>query len=84
MKVEFSDLKRQSTRLLAALKESGREILITDHGKPSAYLVDFESYEAVQSKVRILEGIVRGESALLENGTFTEPEAKDTMAKWLG
>ena len=84
MKVEFSDLKRQSTRLLAELKESGREILITDHGKPSAYLVDFESYEAMQSNVRILEGVVRGESALLENRTFVESEAKQEMARWLG
>lgn len=84
MKVEFSDLKQQSTRLLAELKESGRTILITEHGKPSAYLVDLESYEAMQSKVRILEGLGRGEHALLENRTFTEPEAKDTMAKWLG
>ena len=84
MKVEFSDLNRQSTRLLAELKESGRAILITDHGKPSAYLVDFESYQAMQSKVRILEGIVRGESALLENRTFTESETNQEMAKWLG
>ena len=38
----------------------------------------------MQSKAQILEGIVRGESALLENRTFTEPEAKATMAKWLG
>ena len=84
MKVEFSDLKRQSTRLLAELKESGRAILITEHGTPSAYLVDLESYETMQSKVRILEGIVRGERALIENRTFTESEAKQEMARWLG
>lgn len=84
MKVEFSDLKKQSTRLLAELKESGRAILITEHGEPSAYLVDLESYEAIQSKVRILEGIARGERALIENRTFTESEAKQEMAKWLG
>ena len=84
MKVEFSDLKRQSTRLLAELKESGRAILITEHGKPSAYLADLESYETMQRKVRILEGIVRGERALIENRTFAESEAKQEMARWLG
>ncbi len=84
MKVEFSDLNQQSTRLLAESKESGRAILITEHGKPSAYLVDLESYEAMQSKVRILEGIARGEQAVIENRTFAESEAKREMARWLG
>ena len=77
-------LKRRATRLLAELRESGGSILITEHGKPSAYLVNVELYEAMQSKVRILEGIARGERALLEDRTCTESEAKQKMAKWLG
>ena len=84
MKTELvTTLKRQATRLLAELKESGESILITEHGKPSAYLVNVELYEAMQNKMRILEGIARGESALLENRTYTESEAKQKMAKWL-
>ena len=84
MKTEFvTTLKRQATRLLAELKESGESILITEHGKPSAYLVNVELYEAMQNKMRILEGIARGERALLENRTYTESEAKQKMAKWL-
>ena len=84
MKTELvTTLKRQATRLLAELRESGESILITEHGKPSAYLVNVELYEAMQSKLRILEGIARGERALLENRTYTESEAKQKMAKWL-
>ena len=84
MKTELvTTLKRQATRLLAELKESGGSILITEHGKPSAYLVNVELYEAMQNKMRILEGIARGERALLENRTYTESEAKQKMAKWL-
>jgi len=76
-------LKRQATRLLAELRESGESILITEHGKPSAYLVNVELYEAMQNKLRILEGIARGERAVLENRTYTESEAKQKMAKWV-
>ena len=84
MKTELvTTLKRQATRLLAELKESGESILITEHGKPSAYLVNVELYEAMQNKMRILEGIARGERALLDNRTCTESEAKQRMAKWL-
>ena len=84
MKTELvTTLKRQATRLLAELRESGESILITEHGKPSAYLVNVELYEAMQNKLRILECIARGERALLESRTYTESEAKQTMAKWL-
>ncbi len=84
MKTEIvTTLKREATRLLAELKESGESILITEHGKPSAYLVNVELYEAMQTKMRILEGIARGERAVLENRTYTESEAKEKMAKWL-
>ena len=83
MRADVTTLKRQAARLLAELKESRQPILITEHGKPSAYLVNVERYEAMQSKMRILEGIARGERALLEDRTYTESEAKHQMAKWL-
>ena len=79
----MTTLKRKATLLLAELRETGEPVLITEHGKPSAYLVDVESYEALQRKMRILEGVARGERALRENRTYTEAEAKQKMAKWL-
>ena len=33
--------------------------------------------------MRILEGIARGERALLEDRTYTDAEAKLKVAKWL-
>ena len=37
----------------------------------------------MRSKIRILEGIARGERALLENRVCTEAEAKQRLATWL-
>jgi len=76
-------LKRQATKILAELRESKDPILITEHGKPSAYLVDAESFELMQNRMRILEGIARGERALLEKRTYTQEQAKGKMKKWL-
>ena len=76
-------LKRQATKILADLRESKDPILITEHGKPSAYLVDVEAFELMQDRMRILEGIARGERAVLENRTYTQKEAKGKMKKWL-
>ena len=77
-------LKRQATKILSELHESKEPILITEHGKPSAYLVDVEDFESLQRRMAILEGIARGESAALEGRTVSHDEAKAKMKKWLG
>lgn len=84
MKTELvTTLKRQATRLLSDLRDSGEPILITEHGKPAAYLVDVDSYEFMQQRMQILDGIARGERAILEKRTFLHVEAREKMKKWL-
>ena len=84
MKTELvTTLKRQATKILAELHESKEPVLITEHGQPSAYLIDVEDFEYMQSRIVILEGIARGEAAIQEEHTFTQVEAKQAMSKWL-
>ena len=84
MKTELvTTLKRQATKILSELHESKEPVLITEHGKPSAYLVDFEDFELLQRRIQILEGIARGEAAVLEDRTLSHTEAKNKMSKWL-
>jgi prevent-host-death family protein len=84
MKTELvTTLKRQATKILAELHESHEPVLITEHGQPSAYLVDFKDFELMQSRMEILEGIARGERAILENRVYSQEEAKEKMNKWL-
>jgi prevent-host-death family protein len=76
-------LKRQATELLSELERSREPILITQHGVPSAYLVDVETYETLQRRMSLLEGIARGERALEEGRTLTHAQARQRMARWL-
>jgi prevent-host-death family protein len=76
-------LKRQATELLSDLERDKQPILITQHGLPSAYLVDVESYELLQQRMAILEGIARGEMAVAEGRVVTHAQAKARMARWL-
>jgi prevent-host-death family protein len=76
-------LKRQATELLSDLERSKEPILITQHGVPSAYLVDVETYEILQRRISLLEGIARGERALEEGRTLSHAQAKQRMARWL-
>lgn len=76
-------LKRQATELLAELGRSKEPILITQHGLPSAYLVDVETFEKLQNRMSLLEGIARGEKAVEEGRTLSHAQAKQRMARWL-
>lgn len=76
-------LKRKATKILAELEENRTPILITEHGKPSAYLVDVETFENLQQRMKILEGIARGEKAIQEGRSLTHTQAKKTMKRWL-
>ena len=84
MKVELvTSLKRQATKILADLRDTKEPVLITEHGIPSAYLVDVSDYEFMQNRLSILEGIARGERALADGKVVSHSEAKDKMSKWL-
>lgn len=84
MKIELvTTLKRQATKILAELHDSKEPVLITEHGKPSAYLIDVQDYEMMQNRMEILDGLSRGETAIIENRIYTQAEAKDKMSKWL-
>ena len=76
-------LKRQATDLLSDLERDKQPILITQHGLPSAYLVDVESYQLMERRMAVLEGIARGEQAIAEGRVATHAQARKRLARWL-
>ncbi|MGA2608033.1 MAG: type II toxin-antitoxin system Phd/YefM family antitoxin [Terriglobia bacterium] len=76
-------LKRNATKILTQLVKDQSPVLITQHGMPTAYLVDVVSFEALQNRMRLLEGIARGERAVQEGRTSTHLQAKQRLKRWL-
>ena len=76
-------LKRQATEILNQLEKDREPILITQHGVPSAYLVDVETFETLQRRMALLEGIARGEKAIEEGRSLTHKRVKQRMSRWL-
>jgi len=84
MKTELvTTLKRQATRILSELHETKEPVLVTEYGKPSAYLLDVDVYHHMQERISLLEGIARGERAILEKRVFSHEQAKAKLSKWL-
>jgi prevent-host-death family protein len=76
-------LKRKATELLSELSRDKEPILITQHGRPSAYLVDVDSFESLKGRIKLLEGIARGERAIEDGRVLSHEEAKSRMSRWL-
>lgn len=76
-------LKRQATELLADIERDKEPILITQHGLPSAYLLDVETYELMERRMAILEGVARGEQAVAEGRVASHAQARKRLARWL-
>ena len=76
-------LKRKATEILSQLESEKAPILITQHGKPAAYLVDVETFDELQRRLAVLQGIARGERAIEEGRTLSQEEAKRRMSRWL-
>ena len=62
---------------------AGKPILITQHGIPAAYLVDAQSFEELQRRLSLLEGISRGERAVDEGRVMSHARARSRMARRL-
>ena len=76
-------LKRKATDVISQLASDQEPVLITQHGLPTAYLIDVKMYEGMQNRLTLLEGIARGEKAILEKRVLSHKEAKQRMARWL-
>jgi prevent-host-death family protein len=84
MKVELvTNLKRKATEIIGNLAEDQEPVLITQHGRPAAYLLDVTTFEAMHTRIELLEGIARGERAIEEGRVVSHEEAKKRMTRWL-
>ena len=76
-------LKRKATELISEITGGREPMLITQQGLPAAYLVDVRTYEAMEARLRLLEGIAKGEKAIQEGRVASHAEAKKRMSRWL-
>jgi prevent-host-death family protein len=76
-------LKRRATEIIAGLQSERDPILITQHGKPAAYLVDVASFDELSRRLSVVEGIALGEQAVREGRVHTQAVARRRLSRWL-
>ena len=84
MKTELvTTLKRKASEILGDLAVDRNPILITQHGRPAAYLVDVDTFERMGERLAVIEVIARGERAIEEGRVLSHAAAKRKMSRWL-
>jgi prevent-host-death family protein len=84
MKTELvTTLKRKATDIISTVAKSRDPVLITQHGRPAAYLVDVETFEGLNERLAVLELIGRGERAVEEGRVLSHAGARKRMGRWL-
>lgn len=51
-------------------------MLITERGRSAAVLLDLETYDDLQRRIELLEGLVRGERAFAEGRVVTSAKSR--------
>lgn len=79
----MTEIKRRATEVIAELRSTRRPVLITEHGRSAAVLLDVDTYERLLHRLALLEGIARGERACLEGRVVAHAEARRRLRRWL-
>lgn len=78
-----TDVKRHATKIIAGLRGKREPVIITERGRSAAVLMNIESYEALMSRIAMLEGVARGERAIQEERVVSHAAAKRRLRRWL-
>ena len=77
-----TEVKRRATEIIAELQASKEPVLITQHGRAAAVLMDIESYETMQRRLQILQGLMRGRQNVAEGRVLTHDQVAESLTKY--
>ena len=81
--VDLTSLGRNVAQWFSKLADKKEPIRIAQNGVSVGYLIDFESYHELQSRISLLEGLLMGEQAIRSGNTVSNQDAIRRLSKWL-
>ncbi len=77
----LSEFRANAARFVKQVKETKRPLILTQHGKSSAVLLDVAAYQSLIEKLELLQEIQIGEKQVEEGEYFTHAEVKRRLQK---
>ena len=79
----LSEFRKKSAEFVKRLKKEKQPIVLTQHGKSAAVLIDVTEFERISKKMEMLEDLLEAKQQVEQGKTFTMQEAKDRVEKHL-
>lgn len=80
----IGDFKTQAGRVLRRLREDGRSVVITQHGRPAGVLVSPEEYDRLREHDRFLEAVHEGFADAEAGRTISDEELGASLDELFG
>jgi len=82
----LSEFRKKSADFVKRLKKEKNPIVLTQHGKSAAVLLDVTEYERISKKMEMLEDLLEAKQQVEQGNTFNMKDAKkrieDHLTKW--
>jgi prevent-host-death family protein len=79
----LSEFRKHSAEFVKRLKKEKKPIVLTQHGKSAAVLLDVSEYERFTRKMEMLEDLLQAKQDSEQGNTYTMDEAKERIEKYL-
>jgi len=77
----ISEFRANATALLEQVSKTKRPLVITQHGKSSAILMDVKEYEALLGKIELLMDIAGAEEDMKNKKVVPHEKVRDLILK---
>jgi len=82
----LSEFRKNSAQYISKLKKENRTIVLTQHGKSTAVLVDVVEYQRMLDKLDLMEDLIEAERQIVSGDVVSHEEATrqilNNLQKW--
>jgi len=82
----LSEFRKRSAEFIKRLKKEKHPIVLTQHGKSAAVLIDVTEFERFTNRLELLEDLLEAKQQVEKGQTYTLEEAKERIenhiSKW--
>jgi prevent-host-death family protein len=81
--VLISDLRTKAAQIIERIHQTGRPILVTQHGRSTAVLLDVAEYQRQQRRMALLEQIALSKRDVAAGRVYTQEQIEAELEDWL-
>ncbi len=75
----LSEFRANAANFVKQVKDTRRPLILTQHGKSSAVLIDVVEYQALIDKIELLQEVLTAEQQIAEGKYYSSDQVKERL-----